>query len=361
MKQSFNAKPTHYQVNNDRTNEDESHRSRNPVRIDIKHENDRASYDKQSPGPDKDITKSFSSSFHLFSLTFQSKSLLKAVLGNHKNPAIAWSGGKDSTVLLHMVMKIMPNIKVIWVNTGVEFPECVHFIKKIQDSWKLNLYIAKPSTTFWDTTDKFGWPMLGKGGSGGWQSRANYLERNGRTKLAKATREAKISAACCRLLKHQPAERLYKELGVDCLLLGNMIAESRQRYLTWSQRGDYYYASSEGRYKVWPLASWTDEDVWKYHARYKLPHSEIYDKGHKRNGCWPCLMDFHYEDNKLSLLHKSHPKLWHFLVVDKGLGKRIIALKLALDKDGQSENVYENLDKYVDMLVERRPCYFDRL
>lgn len=291
----------------------------------------------------------------------RSQKLIERVITKHKRPAVAWSGGKDSTVLLHMILQIQPNIDVVWVNTGVEFPECVHYIQEIKCYWKLNLHVAHPSTTFWQIVDKFGWPILGKGGSGGWQSRANYLERSGKVKLAKATREAKISAACCRLLKHNPAEKLYKELETDCLLLGNMVDESRQRYLTWSQRGDYYYVSSEGRFKAWPMAAWTEEDVWEYHSKFNIPHSTIYDKGHKRNGCWPCLMDFHYNDNKLSILHQSHPKLWHFLVVEKGLGKRILALKLALSDDEQSVKSDIDIDQYVNQLIKHRPCYFDHL
>lgn len=46
IEKSCIAKPSGYQVNNDSANEDESESSRNPVRIDIKHENDSATDDK---------------------------------------------------------------------------------------------------------------------------------------------------------------------------------------------------------------------------------------------------------------------------------------------------------------------------
>jgi hypothetical protein len=72
-------------------------------------------------------------------------------------------------------------------------------------------------------------------------------------------------------------------------------------------------------------------------------------------------MDFRYNDNKLSILHNSHPKLWNFLVVEKGLGKRILALKLALSDDKQSVYNDVDIDKYVSQLVKQRPCYFDHL
>jgi len=122
----------------------------------------------------------------------RSMTLLEQAINIHKRPALAWSGGKDSTVLLHMVLKLKPDIDVIWVNTGVEFPECVQFIKRIKKEWNINLHTTSPEITFWQTVDKYGWPMLGKGGSGGWESRAAYLERRGKHKMAKATRGARI-------------------------------------------------------------------------------------------------------------------------------------------------------------------------
>jgi len=72
-------------------------------------------------------------------------------------------------------------------------------------------------------------------------------------------------------------------------------------------------------------------------------------------------MDIRYSDNKLKALHQSHPKLWHFLIVQKGLGERLFKLKLALDdRDNQSFS-QERMEKHVKMLTKLRPCYFDQL
>lgn len=284
--------------------------------------------------------------------------LLSHILETHERPVIAWSGGKDSTVLLHMALKQARDLDVVWVNTGVEFPECVRFIFELKRLWQVNLHVARPDSTFWKVVEEYGWPMLGKGGNGGWQSRADYLERSGKAKLAKATREAKISAACCRILKHSPANKIYRQLQADCIILGNMVSESQQRFFTWSQRGDYYYAISESRYKVWPLSTWKDSDIWEYHKEYEIPYSKIYDMGHKRNGCWPCLMDIKFSDSKLSILRQSHPKLWRFLLVDKGLAERILKLKLALEDEEASD--HESwLQGRIESLVAQRPCFFD--
>lgn len=42
---------------------------------------------------------------------------------------VSFSGGKDSTVLLDIVRKMYPNIKAVFVDTGLEFPEIREFVK----------------------------------------------------------------------------------------------------------------------------------------------------------------------------------------------------------------------------------------
>ena len=56
---------------------------------------------------------------------------------------ISFSGGKDSTVLLHLVRSLYPEIEAVFCNTGLEYPEIVKFVKDIP-----NVRILKPKLTF---------------------------------------------------------------------------------------------------------------------------------------------------------------------------------------------------------------------
>lgn len=284
-----------------------------------------------------------------------SKELIKKGLAIGK-PVVMWSGGKDSTVLLHMVRQLEPNVPVIWNNTGVEFPETWHFIKRIRQEWELDLYIAKPKdgVNFWWCVERYGYPLFGKFIR---LSDHKHQQRRLSKQQEKAVAVARISSYCCDWLKKKPTDTLTRQLGGKVDIIGNMTSESRQRWFAWLDCGEFYLAKSTGRWKLYPMYFWMDDDVWAYHEAYNLPHCKLYDMGHKRNGCWTCGMDIAFPRNHLAILRHSHPKLWHFLMVDKGLGQILLAIKLAL-RDGQMD--FFQREK-IEQILAQRPCYFDHL
>lgn len=71
-------------------------------------------------------------------------------VSNHRQ-AVAWSGGKDSTVLLDILMRFFPDqwdsglVQVVYGNTGIEYPECVQFWKALSPGWGDRAHMATPS------------------------------------------------------------------------------------------------------------------------------------------------------------------------------------------------------------------------
>lgn len=70
---------------------------------------------------------------------------------------ISFSGGKDSTVLLDIARELHPEIKAVFVDTGLEYPEIREFVKKFQ-----NVDWIKPKINFKQVIEKYGYPFISK-------------------------------------------------------------------------------------------------------------------------------------------------------------------------------------------------------
>jgi hypothetical protein len=70
---------------------------------------------------------------------------------------VSFSGGKDSTVLLHMCRKLYPDIPAVFSNTGLEYPEIQSFVRKHD-----NVTIVRPKMQFKEVIQKYGYPLIGK-------------------------------------------------------------------------------------------------------------------------------------------------------------------------------------------------------
>ena len=73
------------------------------------------------------------------------------------NVYVSFSGGKDSTVLLHIAGKIYPNIQAVFSNTGLEYAEIQRFVKTFD-----NVDTITPSMRFDQVVSTYGYPIIGK-------------------------------------------------------------------------------------------------------------------------------------------------------------------------------------------------------
>jgi 3'-phosphoadenosine 5'-phosphosulfate sulfotransferase (PAPS reductase)/FAD synthetase len=87
--------------------------------------------------------------------------------------SVSFSGGKDSTVMLHLVRQIYPEVPAVFIDTGLEFPEIREFVKTID-----NVILLKPKMRFDEVIDKYGYPIVSKRVSGYIHEVKNPTERN---------------------------------------------------------------------------------------------------------------------------------------------------------------------------------------
>jgi len=152
---------------------------------------------------------------------------------------IAFSGGKDSTVLLHLVRSLYSKVPAVFCDTGLEYPEIRAFVKTIDDvEW------LRPSMPFTAVLKKYGYPVVSKE-----QSQFINEYRNSKSEKLKRTRlkgnkagrghiadkwlylinaPFKISHKCCDVMKKNPAKKYEKQTGRK-VFLGNMANESQLR------------------------------------------------------------------------------------------------------------------------------------
>lgn len=67
---------------------------------------------------------------------------------------VAFSGGKDSTVLLDLVRRIYPDVPAVFCDTGLEFPEIRQFAMSVN-----NVVVLRPEMNFKKVIETYGYPM----------------------------------------------------------------------------------------------------------------------------------------------------------------------------------------------------------
>lgn len=94
---------------------------------------------------------------------------------------LSWSGGKDSTVLKHIIENNLKyyHIKFVYVDTGLEYPELKKFVSKDPD-----VVILHPSKPFWQVVRDYGYPVISKEVSECIENTRKYLRGGGREILS---------------------------------------------------------------------------------------------------------------------------------------------------------------------------------
>jgi 3'-phosphoadenosine 5'-phosphosulfate sulfotransferase (PAPS reductase)/FAD synthetase len=254
--------------------------------------------------------------------------------------AVAFSGGRDSLVALHLTLQIKPDVLVVFVNTSIEFPETLTYVRQLAKDWNLNFYEVKPRVNFWKLAEEQGLPVAGRGNT-------TFM----RTLAEKAG--VKLSNSCCKRMKETPARQFYREHGIEGVVTGLRVSESLMRKLNFADYGALRYSSTYEALIAWPLYAWTDKDITEYVEAHRLPLNPLYSMGYQRVGCWACLHDMLHKDSRLFTLQRQHPKMYE--TIKKKFGKQMIRLLSAWANLDDWDFQEEHLDGLY------RPCMFEML
>lgn len=268
---------------------------------------------------------------------------------------ISFSGGKDSTVLLHIAREIYPDMKAVFIDTGLEFPEIREFALNQE-----NVVRLKPDMNFRKVIESYGYPLISKE-----VSRYIYYARscpNGKTaqrfnknnphdqkygsrfsvlKWADLKdSDIPISHKCCDIMKKKPAKKFEKETGLKPIT-AMMACESRLRTNAWLKNGCNAFDAIRPISN--PMSFWSEQDVLEYIVEYNIPFASVYGNierrengqyyttGRDRTGCiWCCFgINSEKEPNRFQMLKQTHPKLYEYCMRDWNKGG--LGLKKVLD------------------------------
>jgi len=270
------------------------------------------------------------------------------------NVYVSFSGGKDSTVLLHLVRQLYPDVPAVFCDTGLEFPEIKEFVRQTK-----NVTVLRPAMSFRSVIQTYGYPVASKKVAGDIYKLRNHnltdkyrsylLNGDERGTFGKIPERWKClldapfetSSYCCDVMKKRPLKRYAKKEGRKPIT-GEMASEGGPREKDWMQHGCNAFDKTEP--KSTPLGFWLDQDIWGYLHKFDVPYSTIYDMGYHRTGCIFCMFGCHLEPypNRFQKLSQTHPKLYEYCMKpasEGGLGLAEVLDYIGVDYEFHGEQL----------------------
>lgn len=264
----------------------------------------------------------------------------------------SFSGGKDSTVLRHIIKSMGLNVPFVFSNTGLEMPEIVDFVRALATE-DTNIIQVRPKLTFDKVWKQYGLPVGSKKvakmirvlqeGDNGKNSNMFRLYNTGinsKGELAKSWKlpekwrvflsddAPRVTDLCCDYLKKEPLDTYAKNsgrYGISAIMSDEGGARAtRTQCIVYEGK----------RPNCAPMLFWTEKDIWDYIEKFNVDICNVYfDRvvdgrvipGEKRTGCMFCGFGAHMEKgmNRFQRMAITHPRQ-HSIVIDRmGMGKAL--------------------------------------
>ena len=161
----------------------------------------------------------------------------------------------EDMVLLHMVREILPDVPVVFLDTGYHFAEVYEYRDRMAAEWGMKLINLLPETTVAEQESVFG--ILNQSDPG----------------------------KCCGMRKVKP---LFASLENYGMWLTGLRREQAKSRASLHEVDDFTLPTGTKIRKISPLTEWSTKDVWTYASEHNIPLLKLYDLGYTSIGCEPC-------------------------------------------------------------------------
>lgn len=177
---------------------------------------------------------------------FSAIATIQRALSRRKRPYIAFSGGKDSMVVLALVQQLAGAVPVVWSDDELEYPELLEMLAPM---------IGQP-----DLTVTHGWAEHA-GWFRPWADRPYWRDPFPGT--------VRID---------MPVDDWMARQGYDLAFTGLRAEENIRRNEWLTANGPIYRVKSGVGMRCCPLWDWSSDDVWAYIATHRLPVCGVYER-----------------------------------------------------------------------------------
>ena len=161
----------------------------------------------------------------------------------------------EDMVVAHILKKRVPDVPVLFLDTGYHFPETYEYRDRMTQRWSLNLVNVLPAQSVAEQETAFG-----------------ILYRSEPTQ-------------CCQLRKVEPLMRALEPFEIWFTGLRREQSPTRKNL---KKVGLHGLPTGKVLWKVSLLADWTWERVRQYVDANEIPSLPQYDEGYLSIGCQPC-------------------------------------------------------------------------
>lgn len=299
------------------------------------------------------------------------------------NVYVAYSGGKDSTVMLDIIRRLYPEVPAVFSDTGNELASVLKFVRTYGESvtW------VRPERTYEEVVERWGYPVISK-------KLSDYINRVRRTKSEQVKRRHlkgenadgtpspaskipdkwqyvidapfDVTSKCCGILKDRPTSKYRKDTNRKAFV-GTMAEESNVRLNSYLNHGGCNAFDQQDQCSR-PIMFWTEQDVLGYLLDKGIKYADCYGDivcnrhgkleltGEKRTGCKFCLLGIQFDkgENRIQRLSRTEPESYRHAIEDLGYDK-------VMDFIGVDYRPYIQPDVQLDMLDSRYNINADEL